>query len=206
MVTPKTVEQLKQEGLIINREYDYNVTKFFNPWEDLMMGSQPIHQHLTTLNFIATEYNFKSIWFFYQSVLELGTQRGTSTMALIYAMQEIKGHLTSIDIAECSQAIDMINQKGLHGYWTFHNLTDDLKFPWKDEIDLLFIDTLHSYPQLHGELSKYVPFVKKGGFIIMHDTVAGYRDNMAQAIPDYFQIQKHYRWFNDCGLSIIRKR
>ena len=125
MVTPKTVEQLKQEGLILDKEYDYNITKFLNPWEDLMMGSQPIHQHLTTLNFIATEFNCKS-------VLELGTQRGTSTMTLIYAMQEIKGHLTSIDIAECPQAIDMINQKGLHGYWTFHNLTDDLKFPWKD--------------------------------------------------------------------------
>ena len=46
-----------------------------------------------------------------------------------------------------------------------------------EETDLLFIDTLHTYAQLRGELAKHADRVRKNGVIILHDTVTyGHQD------------------------------
>jgi dolichyl-phosphate-mannose--protein O-mannosyl transferase len=46
-----------------------------------------------------------------------------------------------------------------------------------EETDLLFIDTLHTYAQLRGELAKHADRIRKNGVIILHDTVTyGHQD------------------------------
>ena len=55
--------------------------------------STDIHEHLTTLYMLTVQMNLKK-------VLELGTYRGYSTIALLQAAKEINGRLTSIDLAE----------------------------------------------------------------------------------------------------------
>ena len=74
-------------------------------------------------------------------VLELGTSVGVSTRLISQALQVTKGHLWSIDI---NPPID-----NWHLAWDCSNIAflqhDALTYPWKQEVDLLFIDDKHSY-------------------------------------------------------------
>src|SRR5271154_3951256 len=54
-----------------------------------------------------------------QSVLEIGTSDGTSTLAFLKAVSETGGHVTSIDIADVPVAKVLIEQYGLTARWTF---------------------------------------------------------------------------------------
>jgi len=166
-----------------------------------MILDNPIHQHLVTLNFIVKELKLKE-------VLELGTQSGNSTVAIGYAVKDIGGHLTSIDLAECPMAITRMGDRHLNKIWTFYEKTDDLKHPWNKMVDCLFIDSQHTEVQMEGELKKYWPFLKKGGYLIMHDVIKYRGDAMGLAIEKFFNLDKilYYRWFNSCGLGVIKKQ
>lgn len=97
-------------------------------------------------------------------VIELGTRTGVSTIAWLYGLQG-RGRLTSIDIDE-QPAI------GDHDHWTFIQ-GDDLD-PWVlnrlDPAEIVFIDTSHFYDHTLAELDAYLPLVKPGGRIVLHDT------------------------------------
>src|SRR3990167_4571505 len=99
-------------------------------------------------------------------VLELGTSVGVSTRLISQALQVTKGHLWSIDI---NPPID-----NWHLAWDCSNIAflqhDALTYPWKQEVDLLFIDDKHSYRHLLQELRKYAPWVRAGGVIYVDDT------------------------------------
>ena len=214
-MTPPTKEFLYHVGYFKTREFDYQKRTWYAPYEDLMIENQPMHQHLPTLNFIVKEFNLKDI-------LELGTQTGFSTVALGYAVKDIGGHLTSVDIVNCPLAREKMEKRKLSKNWTFFEGQDDLTLNWNKKIDCLFIDSKHTYEQLKAELKKYVPFVKKNGFVILHDVIVyseefydlpystgkiNYKRQMAKAIDEYFKDKntRYYRWFNDCGLGVMRK-
>lgn len=187
-------------GFLKEREFNYNVTGFKLPFEDLMIKDQPIHQHLSLLYFIVKEFKLKK-------VLELGTQFGYSTTAFGYAVKELGGKLYSIDIVSCPYAHDKMTARKLTDNWKFYENKDDLTLDWKEDIDCLFVDSKHSYDQVTRELKKFEPFVKKGGFIILHDMLVF--EGLLRGIDEYFDFNKNkyseYRWFNDCGLEVIRK-
>ncbi|HEC65904.1 MAG TPA: hypothetical protein ENI23_11470, partial [bacterium] len=44
-----------------------------------------------------------------------------------------------------------------------------LEKEWKQKIDVLSIDSAHSYEVTKGELEKWLPFVKVGGYVFLHD-------------------------------------
>ncbi len=110
-----------------------------------------------------------------QVILELGVRSGESTKAFLEACKETGGKLISIDIVDCSQV-------SADKHWQFIQ-SDDLDIPWDKDIDILFIDTSHTYEQTLAELKKFAPYVKKGGKIILHDTVV-YPD-VLKALEDY---------------------
>ncbi len=113
-------------------------------------------------------------------VVELGTRGGVSTSALLAGVEVQGGRVVSVDIDPlCGETFDG------HPQWEFlpmssvddnapqlvlsshiekNGLVDDIAF-----IDLLFIDTDHTYEQLKTELDVWEPFVKRGGLIVMHD-------------------------------------
>ena len=98
------------------------------------------------------------------SVIELGTRTGVSTIAWLYAL-EGRGHLTSIDIDEKPQIGD-------HDHWTFIQ-GDDLDPKVIERLapaDIVFIDTSHHYLHTLSELAAYLPLVRPGGRIVLHDT------------------------------------
>ena len=102
------------------------------------------------------------------NVLELGTRSGVSTAALLAGVERRGGQVTSVDIEDCSQVADG------HPSWSFvqtDSCDPSLAKSFVDPpIDMLLIDTFHSYEQSTAELSLWGLLVTPGGTICMHDT------------------------------------
>lgn len=102
-------------------------------------------------------------------VFEIGVRTGISTAALLMGVHEHGGHVWSVDITDCSGLFDDPD-------WTFlraNSVTDEERIfeALPAELDVLFIDSDHSYETTWKELRIYGPRVKKdGGVILMHDT------------------------------------
>ena len=103
------------------------------------------------------------------NVFEIGVRDGISTAALLMGVRDHGGHLISLDVANCGHLYD-------DPQWTFiqgHSVTDAERIlkQLPPGLDLLFIDSDHSYETTRAELGIYGPLVKKdGGLILMPDT------------------------------------
>jgi hypothetical protein len=105
-------------------------------------------------------------------VLELGTRRGESTRAFLAAAEERSGHVWSVDIEQPDVPIDRWKASGL---WTL-TVADDRTWepPPHYRPDILFIDTSHELRHTLLELRKFVPLVRAGGRVFLHDTEFGW--------------------------------
>jgi predicted O-methyltransferase YrrM len=121
-----------------------------------------IQQHLPTL--------YETVQKYPQVIaLELGVRWGTSTAALLAGVDEVDGHLWSVDIAQPTYP------QWWHetGRWTLTIGSDtdrEVMAAQPAELDVLFIDTVHTYEHTLAELRAWVPRVKPGGVVLMHDT------------------------------------
>lgn len=125
------------------------------------------------------------------NVVELGTRHGVSTAALLAGIEERDGHLWSIDVDKGCGAIF-----AGHPDWTFvsgssldGNVMDyvlALMAPMSPRpLDLLFVDTLHTWAHVLKELLLWGPLVRPGGVIVAHDAVTF--PDVARALTDYAQ-------------------
>jgi methyltransferase family protein len=104
------------------------------------------------------------------TVLELGVRGGSSTVALLAGLEERGGTLWSVDVDPASAAIF----PG-HHQWCFvladsRDESPVLEAGLPDELDVLFIDTIHTYEQVRDELAVWGDRVVEGGVILFHDT------------------------------------
>jgi predicted O-methyltransferase YrrM len=99
------------------------------------------------------------------TVVELGVRSGFSTVALLAAVEQVEGHLWSVDIGWPTLPAEV----GVHPRFTFI-LGNDLEVADRlpDRIDVLFVDTSHTYDQTLAELDLYMPRVT--GVALFHDT------------------------------------
>lgn len=105
-------------------------------------------------------------------VVELGTRTGVSTAAFLAAAEARGGHVVSVDIDDVSALY-----RG-HPLWTC--IQADSRHPELPAaarkvadgkpIDVLLIDTEHTYEQVTAELLLWAEHVKPGGYILCHDT------------------------------------
>lgn len=125
-----------------------------------------------------------------RTIIELGVRYGHSTIAWLYGLQCKEhggGHLWSVDCSfpipanlESASALDRVNlldPQGplgvmpnwsfLLGYDTWPTILDMLP---KKDVDIVFIDTNHVYEETLVELDLYLPRVRSGGRIYLHDT------------------------------------
>jgi predicted O-methyltransferase YrrM len=108
-------------------------------------------------------------------ILETGCSRGFSTCFLAAAVSGTKeGLVVTIDPAELWHLWDDSPLEGLiewiPGYSTECVQTVD-EVTQGAEFDLLFLDSLHSYPNLIAEIQIYERRLRDGGIIVMHDTM-----------------------------------
>ncbi len=157
-------------------------------------------------------------------VLECGVDKGWSTGVLAQAVERKGGNLISLDIRDCSDAIES-------DCWTFLQI-DDTKQErilreapiLKQGIDLIFIDSLHAARHVTRLLELWYPLVRQGGWIAFHDVdpspyMRGQRkDNIEseivwraiwQAVQDFFYANEddlllEYH-LGDMGLAIMQK-
>jgi len=102
------------------------------------------------------------------NILEIGTRDGASTSAFLLGLEENdpSGHLTSVDIEDCS---------GLwkHPQWTFHranSLAVEFSNLFPDaSLDLALIDGNHAESAFIHDFYNCYHWVKPGGVILVHD-------------------------------------
>ena len=142
-------------------------------------------------------------------VVELGVRWGTSTVALIAAVNDSGGPLYSIDIGAYPETQKLF--KG-ESNWTFLQ-GDDMEVvkDWNRPIDHLFIDTSHTFDHTLGELREWGKWVKQGGIITLHDIygLGGEKSEVWDAIEhhmkenpgkyDFKTFEKSY------GLGVLKK-
>lgn len=100
-------------------------------------------------------------------VLELGVRNGISTAALLNGVKVNGGHVWSVDKESCDVYPGDPD-------WTFIQADSCDKQTLiasgvPKELDFLFIDTEHTEERTSKELKLYVPMVKSGGKVALHD-------------------------------------
>lgn len=120
------------------------------------------------------------------TVLELGTRSGNSTAAFLHALQVRQaGSLVSVDIDEADVPGDWFELP----YWRFVQGSDTdsrIIAQLPKQVDVLFIDTSHTYEHTLVELTVYMPRVKPGGVALFHDTeIVSDVCHVARALDEY---------------------
>jgi len=164
-------------------------------YDELLTVDSDIREHLPYLAELGRGAN---------SIIELGVREGYSTRAFLHCLsQRGHGHLWSVDVESLFITTSL--------QWEFV-LGDDLDPLVLDqlphEVDVVFIDTDHAYDHTLAELEHYVPRVRSGGVVVLHDTEnedpaqRGERIGMQppfpvkRAIEDYCE-EHHLPWRND---------
>jgi hypothetical protein len=146
-------------------------------------GPGDIHEHLKHLRRLSSECD---------SVLELGVRGMVSTYGILAGLDKSKAsnkRYIGVDLFFPPIAtLSKLEKNARKSNISFLFILKDDAFLDPIEVDMLFIDTLHTYAQLTFELEKFSPFVKK--YITMHDTDApwGFEDEPAP----YGNDKSHY--------------
>ena len=163
-------------------------------FEYLCKTKSDINEHLLVLRDLASEC---------KSIVEMGVRTCVSTWAFIEGLGD-NTTLVSIDIKHPSKYGSDITpvEKACHNkgilfkFYEHDTLTIDIP-----EVDMLFIDTLHTYDQLKGELDRHGNKAKK--YLVFHDTVSC-ESELMPAINEFlkankkWKIKEHYTFNNGC--------
>lgn len=120
-----------------------------------------IHEHVKTLNQLARNCNH---------ITELGVRFGVSSVAFMNSDAVLRSYDILIQ-PEAEKLFDAAITAGKNVMLIKANSLDASNI---DITDLLFIDTIHAYPQLKAELNFWENKVRK--FIVLHDTIT-FADN-----------------------------
>lgn len=191
-------------------------------YESLARDSVDMHEHMPT--FVQAVKDLDAT-----RVIELGVRYGHSTIAWLHALHG-RGHLWSVDCSFPVPAnpisalefdrVNLLDPQGplgvcehwsfLLGYDTWPQILDMLP----DEVDIVFLDTNHVYEETLVELGLYLPRVRKGGRIYLHDTAIETTGNAVTPQPPFpvltamkeFCAERNLEWDNNpsCfGLGVI---
>ena len=155
-------------------------------------------------------------------ILELGVQKGRSTLKFLDICKKNNGKLFSVDVDDCSNVTN-------DNSWTFIKSRDDnfinIKKIIKEKIDVLFIDTIHEANHVIKIIEGYYDIIKKDGYIFIDDIshlpylINSSRNNFYCEINNKETFKKILEIYNSnvrnfdlsfsfiaSGLAIIRKK
>jgi hypothetical protein len=136
--------------------------KIKSKFEQHKKESSDINEHLQTLYDYSTQCD---------TIIEMGVRWVSSTWAFLMSKPN---KFISYDIVKHENINEVIYLSKEYNI-DYKFIENDVLNVKIDKTDLLFLDTLHTYNQLHSELLLHSPNVLK--YIIMHDTVSfGYVD------------------------------
>jgi Cephalosporin hydroxylase len=171
-------------------------------------GLGVICQHLETLTRLGTECPI---------IAEFGSFYGVSSIALLTSKPK---KFISVDIKHTDFMINLTKLRLSTELVLLNKNTLDVKL---EEVDLLFIDSFHTYSQIKEELRLHHASVKK--YIIMHDTtifefsdekniynlpvIPNDKKGLWPAIREF--LQEHHEWevaeryVHNMGLTVLRR-
>jgi predicted O-methyltransferase YrrM len=168
-------------------------------------------------NFYLEMTNYKGECIFYQwlaclvrikqpqVVVEMGADQGGSAVFILSELPQ-NGHLYSVDSKTEDQGWSYVPK------WE-KRITkivgNDIKkktypkdFPWK-EVDLWFLDSVHSYKHVKYQIELIRPHLRKGVIIIVHDVCLGQVGSRLKKYPwDYWEDKKKI-FNNGVGMYVI---
>lgn len=158
-----------------------------------------IHQHLTVLRDTASGC---------RHITELGVGEGWSTLAWLLVQPE---ELLLVDLGyqPCFPDLERLRGRTEITYWVA-----DSRLVTVPETDLLFIDTVHTHPQLYAELCLHGD--KSRRFIALHDTETfgyvgedGKSPGLIGAVEEWMGENPEWRvaarFTHNNGLTILRR-
>jgi len=129
-----------------------------------------------------------------KTIVEIGVWGGKSLLPMAYTLHRLgNGKIYGIDPWESEASLEGVKQEGNIGFWDrldyekvlnrlievirWFELKDNVELirdtsanaPIIDDIDILHIDGNHSDEASYLDVTKWVPLVKQGGWIIMDD-------------------------------------
>lgn len=104
-----------------------------------------------------------------RKIIELGTRGGNSASAFLAGLEHSGGELWSVDIDMSHVPALFRDLPQWHRIEAPSESAEAIGF-CPDDADILFIDTSHLYEHTLAELRYYVPKVKPGGVVFLHDT------------------------------------
>ena len=198
MTKEKYSVTLEREREIYHREFDnfktQSLTNYIETeYRSACGASTDIYRHLPRLRELAKDC---------ETVVELGVRDGQSTRAFL----PLNMKLRSYDIVLDHYVEHLFNTCIQHLGKDFQYIKASSLEIELEPMDLLFIDTEHSYGQLSQELRLHGNKAKK--YIACHDTVT-YGKALMPAIQEFlnenrnFRIKKHYE---DCNGLLVMER
>jgi len=120
-------------------------------------------------------------------IVEIGTGYGASATLLLSASgPDVRVYSIDAFVPDShggwTSSIDRVMDSIINAITKLHRLDMALRFTllaepcekvvrkWVRPIDLLYIDGDHQYDAVRRDFEDWIPFVKKGGFIILHDS------------------------------------
>lgn len=148
-------------------------------------------------------------------IVEIGSYRGKSTIALALGLQGV-GRVTAIDPHEgakygFSMADVPILEKNLKDFGVSHHVdmtiakSSDVAKTWDQPIDVLWIDGDHEYAGVKADVDNWTPFVRKGGYVAMHDCGSDKWPGVQQALNELLQTGEWEYTYGVDSLRIVRR-
>lgn len=112
-------------------------------------------------------------------VVNIGSGAGTSGLAFLETRHDIELH--TVDITDASSPFGCLHAERevcqAAGYgdflgvrWLQHHMDSKLLCQqWIKPVDVLFVDGDHSYEGAVGDITGWLPHVREGGFVAVHD-------------------------------------
>jgi hypothetical protein len=131
-------------------------------YEAALMSRREIREHADIREHLPTLFELARAC---EHVTEMGTRRGWSTRALLYAQPQV---VVSYDLFRLPEVDVLEATARAAGRPRFVFRQADVRQVAIEETDLLFIDTAHYYEQLRQELDRHAGKVRR--YLVFHDT------------------------------------
>jgi predicted O-methyltransferase YrrM len=140
------------------------------------------------------------------NIIELGVRGGNSSVSFLAGLERggLDGTLWSVDI-DHPQVPDWLGADGTWQMLVADDVSDRAVAFCPDGADILFIDTSHYYPHTLQELRLYVPKVRPGGIVLLHDSDPAEWPDVPKSLDEYCD-ETGLTWYNHPhwhGLGVI---
>lgn len=132
-----------------------------------------------------------------ESYTEFGIMQGpTLALACLSGIKKIRAY--DINLNWFNKAANLFNQYVIKNNIGFKVNKENTLICTIDPVDLLYIDSLHEYNHLKGELTRHGSKIKK--YIIIHDTTG--RPKLVAAINEFLKVNPEWKKITECKENV----